>query len=68
MMSCTIGMIIGAAGGLDLLRQRVEQLLAPRHADDTYAFRREHLGDGAADADAGAAHDGGPGLEIEVHV
>ena len=58
----------GAALGLDLLRKRLEQIFPSRHGDDTHPLHREPLGYGAADPDAGSGHDGGLGLEFEVHV
>ena len=58
----------GASRGLDLLRERLKQIFSPGDRDDAYALQREHLGDCAANPGAGAAHDGGPGLEVEVHI
>ena len=52
----------------DLLGKLLKQIIPPGHCDHTYSFKRECLGDCAADPDAGSGHDGGLGLEIEVHV
>jgi len=46
----------------------VEKVLAPRDRDDTYALQRKQSGDRAANSDAGAADEGGLGLELEIHV
>src|SRR5262249_5946215 len=58
----------GAACGLDLLYQCVQQLLSPRHADDAHALEREPPGDGATDPDAGSRYHCRPGLKLEIHV
>ena len=53
---------------LDLLRELIEQILAPGDADDAHPLQREPLGDRPANPDGGSADDGGFGLEIEVHL
>ena len=56
------------AFGLGLLRQLIEQILAPGHGYDADALARQRFCDGASDADAGAGYDGGFRFELKVHV
>ena len=58
----------GAAGGLDLGHQRLQQFLPPRHANHAHAFLCQPAGDGAADPDAGSGYHRRPGFELEIHI